>query len=175
MIRLANPKQELPEDLNKMLMATEETFADNQGVKPLVFTWHDNRLTIIAAAPLLTPDEQAEGTLPQLLIKLAREGAEAIALISEAWMVAEIPKDYQHGSLAVHPDRQEVVMVQYEDAQQEYVCTARINRLQLRRPRLSAWKIRTTSESILGGTYGRLFEKASQKEQDQDEAGEKQE
>lgn len=122
---MATLKDFVPDDVKPVLVMIEKTWAHAHEIQPMAFVGKGNSVGIV---PMQFRGEDAKDFYAKALRDLVKElDAQWIVFVSESWvlklegMSAEQSRaEYSrwmklHGTLASHPKRREVIIVNYEN------------------------------------------------------------
>jgi hypothetical protein len=160
--------------MKKIIADSMREFKRNLACRPRVFGVYDGHVKNVRVDQWMSHDDRELGrlTIEKLMIALVKDGANAVALVSETWVVMSAERSVLEasfeGRLYKHPDRREMLTVMYNMPGRNIGATALI----LRKPdRIGRWEFysSTTAEDIIGHEmrdiagvrFGNIFFKAT--------------
>ncbi len=161
-------ESEWPDELKRVLESARISFHNHgEGLED------ELQAMIFAGRNVIAPLLDTKDELAELMIQLAEEGHEEICYLTEAWTVQmdrKKPKEMAQAmamskeqQLHTHPDRVEILLVNYYSASKEIMARAEISKGESGRS-LGPWKVLLTPQR--SGRFSNIFLKAQARKGD---------
>jgi hypothetical protein len=147
---MVKKKMQLPNNLQKVMEITERYFRKHGEIKPTLVCFKNEGFTIDEHE---VDDELDTYRVADQMVAAAVDGASAVAFVAEAWCGLSTPSS--------DPNRQEALLIGYEQPQSVYNCICDINRQRYGAPRLAKWRFHTRQGARANaGRMECIFERA---------------